>query len=427
MRSASSAFLCLNFMRYYIFFVCFLVLSLDVSGQYKFTSTRYIDNDSIHYTEFPYNLVSYKCVNGVLRVYKSIGRQKLVIFDLSPTSFLIRRVDTIPDFEEAKVGDVLPLSNSDVVISSGRIMLYNRTSKECRHYRYVFGNVKDFREVNRINDSLILLSEFGNLHPLDGVPGLNLHIFNVNTFEIVRSRSVRVPGVALAQLGISAITAIKGNIYFVSPLTKVLHCYNLNLDRVYLRSLVTDNQDDNIAYEHEMDSLVYTTWDRTYSSFMENYGNVTDSLKNKLQSRVYSGQFVGEMSKKVRKSFDFVEKVFPYDDNTLLVAIANRSSNPYLLRDMLFYDIRSGKIKKIIHDWRNGRPLYCSTIEDYFPACVSNNRTIDISFFNGKIYTAGFYTPDAFVPATKDSLDRIMYRINKKSGFKWKLLEYQLN
>ncbi len=397
-------------------------------SQYQYLRTVYVDTgDSIPSTRYPLDFVAFKYKSPYLRYYKtSTLKSLLFIYDFDLNSFVVRKIDTCPNTFVRFPVDVLPMKNYDVFIEPDKIYIYDRIYGKQTSYRYAYGASKNFLCVNAFNDSVLLLSTFTNFHPLDGEPGLHLYIYNIITKNIIRSRIIRMPGIALANSDGAYVSDVGGKCYFIDPLTTDLYYIDTELNVTLIGTV--DNSIDkkkNINYERESDKLIYGGWDRMYADFIANFGRDLDSLKSVIHSDEYTRDFYVNTVNNIKINFDYVEKMYPFNDSCLVVGIA-RANSGYKVRDVIMYNVFTQKMKSYYKYWLNDRKAICNKFEDYFPASFSNRNTHSLCFKADTILMGTFYDPRLFRPSSKDSLDLEIHKQILKNGYRWSLQEYKL-
>lgn len=418
------------FMKSILLLIC-LIASFSQSGaQYRYSRIVYTDPEKISYALNPYDYVSYRLSPEYLRVYLCIEHnsvRKIVIKDIDRVTFRVRRIDTIPDLiGTARIRDVVSSRDFDVIVSFNRITVYDRNKNTAWHRRYVSGDMHDFDHADQVNDSLLVLSTISNYHPLDGFSGLSIHIFNLKSLTIERTRLLRVPGVAMGFMASSWITTLKDRIFLLSPLSATLMEMDKNLSIVGSKSLPALNFDiaKNRSFESRLDSICYADWDTLYNRNLTTYPEKFNESGLTLTS--FSKEFMMEVSTGVRQEYDHVEQVLHYSDSVFIISVARKGSR-FAKRDLYFYNAVTNKVEREVLNFQSNRTDTMISNTDYFPVVLTDSRAALPTFTGRSIYQYTFSNPDLFKAGSKDTLDRIYLKDTRKNNYTWRLLEYSLD
>jgi hypothetical protein len=417
-------------MKPILLFICLLAIFTQAGAQYRYSGIIYTDSTKLSYKIDPHEYVSYRLTPECIRVYTRLKHDsltKIIIKDIDRISFRVRRIDTIPDYiSPLKIGDVVSNRNHDVLISDSRIMVYNRNKNTVWHRQYVLGDRHDFDRAEQLNDSLVVLSTIYNYHPRDGYAGLNIHIFNLNSLSIERTRQLRVPGAAMGFMIGSWTTSLKDRFFILSPLSATLMELDKNLSIVGFKSLTAlgFDMEKNKAFESRLDSISYADWDTLYNRNVTTYPDRFDEASLKLASK--GKEFLLSVGTEVRENYDHVEQLLPYTDSVFIITIARKGSK-FNKRDLYFYNAFTDKVERRITDFQTNRPDTIQKIKDYFPIILTHYRSALPTFIGNRIYQYSFNDPALFKTGTRDSLDRVYLKDTRKNNYTWRLLEYTLN
>ncbi|MBS1615322.1 MAG: hypothetical protein JST06_04300 [Bacteroidetes bacterium] len=235
-----------------------------------------------------------------------------------------------------------------------------------------------------------------------------------------------MPGIALANSDGAYVSDVGGKCYFIDPLTTDLYGIDTELNVTWIGTVDKSiDKKKNIIYERKSDKLIYDDWDRMYADFISNFGSDLDSLKNAIHSNVYTKDFYVNTINNLKIHFDYVEKMYPFNDSCLVVGIA-RANSGYKVRDVFMYNVFTKKIELHYKNWLNDRKKICNKFQDYFPASFSNRNTHSLCFKSDTILMGTFYDTSLFRPSSKDSLDLEIHKQILKNGYRWSLQEYKL-
>jgi hypothetical protein len=417
-------------MKPLLLLICLLATFTQAGAQYRYSRVVYTDSTKISSKIDPYENVSYRLTPEYLRVYTRIKRDsfsKIIIKDIDRVSFRVRRTDTIPDYiSPLKITDVVSSRNYDVLTSHSRIMVYDRSRNTVWHRQYILGDRHDFSHAEQLNDSLLLLATVSDYHPRDGYAGLNIHVFNLNSLSIERTRELRVPGAAMGFMIGSWITSLKDRIFVMSPLSATLMELDKNLSIVGFKSLTALGFDieKNKAFESRLDSISYADWDTLYDRNVTTYPDRFNDASLKLASK--GKEFLMSVSTEARRDYDRVEQLLHYTDSVFIISIARKGSK-FDKRDLYFYNAFTGKVERKIPDCQSNRLDTLQVITDYFPIVLTDYQANLPTFTGNRIYQYSFNDPALFKTGSRDSLDRAYLKDTRKNNYTWRLLEYTLN
>jgi len=417
-------------MKPILLLICLLATFTQAGAQYRYSRVVYTDSTKISSKIDPYENVSYRLTPEYLRVYTRIKHDsisKIIIKDIDRISFRVRRLDTISDYiSPVKICDVVNNWSYDVFISYGRIMVYNRNKNTTWYRQYILGDRHEFKYAEQLNDSLLVLSTAYDYHPRDGYTGLNIHIFNLNSLSIERTRQLRVPGVAMGFMIGSWITSLKDRIFVLSPLSATLTELDKNLSIIGVKKLTTLGFDieKNKAFETRLDSISYADWDTLYNRNVTTYPDRFNESSLKLASQ--GKEFLMTVGTEVRRDYDRVEQLLHYTDSVFIISIARKGSK-FDKRDLYFYNAFTNKVERKILDCQSNRLDTLQVITDYFPIVLTDYKANLPTFTGNRIYQYSFNDPALFKTGSRDSLDRVYLKDTRKNNYTWRLLEYTLN
>jgi hypothetical protein len=417
-------------MKPILLLICLLATFTRAGAQYRFSRVVYTDSTKISSKVDPYENVSYRLTPEYFRVYTRVKHDslsKIIIKDIDRVSFRVRRIDTISDhISPVKICDVVSDQNYDVFISYGRIMVYNRNTNAVWQRQYILGDRHEFKYAEQLDDSLLALSTVYDYHPRDGYTGLSIHIFNLNSLSIERSRELRVPGVAFGFMIGCWITSLKDRIFILSPLSATLTELDKNLSIVGVKKLTTLGFDieKNNTFESRLDSISYADWDTLYNRNVTTYPDRFNESSLKLASQ--SKEFMMTVGTEVRRDYDRVEQLLPYTDSVFIISIARKGSK-FDKRDLYFYNAFTGKVDRKIADFQSNRLDTLQVTPDYFPIVLTDYKPNLPTFIGNRIYQYAVNDPALFKPGSRDSLDRVYLKDTRKNNYTWRLLEYTLN
>ncbi|MCJ8208087.1 hypothetical protein MUY27_00110 [Mucilaginibacter sp. RS28] len=405
-----------------------LLSSTYMFGQYKWDGKMYLDKTIIGADERPHQKIGLKGFGDKMRLYikqKTGDKKQIIIEELNLNNFTVCKTDSIAfDWDEMPYTNYVALDQKDFLISFGRLQAYDRRNGK---YASIDLDTINYNDGCKINDSLILLGSTSSYHPADGFAGLNMTSFNSKTMKVVKTRQYQFEGIGLAHMGVNWFTGAGGHIYAITPMSGIVYEFDANLELVGKKNapIPWTNATENIKFEHKLDVLIYNEWHRLRNLYAK-YGK--DSIhKNRAlaTSEYYSKNYDAFVSDTVRKAFEYVEKMLPYNDSMVVISFC-RKGYAFKYRDVFLYNVRSNQITKQMPTWSITKKDTCNQFEDYFPIYISNDLNIAPYFKGDKIYYYTVYNPQLFTPGLKKELDKINAEDISKNNYQWHLLEYRL-
>lgn len=399
----------------------------NVKAQYHWTKRIYTDSNIVP----PDQLADYRIgcapIRGKMRLYirPVSDSTRVLIKELNLTTFKVEDVDTV-NLPPAKLLPLqfLALPKHDVLIGRNEMLVYSRTPREV--FRFTSDSLM-FNKVYRINDSLIFLSRIYNYHPADDEPGFHGHVFNVNSKTFITTRRHDFPGLALSFFAANWVFADEGGIYAVAPLTGVLLTYTTDfryVSKTQIPAIIREFQ-RNRKFEDSTDKAIEmenSTLQNIYVNFGVDSIRRNKSLRN---SSTHTQEFDAFISKHVREQMEYIERVIPYSDSTVILSVS-RPGYETKMRDLYYYNYKSNKITATREKWlcRSSDTSY--SIEDFIHASTLFNDASPTYFYKDKVFVNTHFNVDVFKGGPRDSVRKIFFKDGLKNNYKWSVLEYQL-
>lgn len=334
-------------------------------------------------------------------------------------SFPIQTTVSINDFE---------LLNSQLFYCTSSSLFFDfdlKTKKEHQLLQKVIN--RSFSKIERIDNQTLLLYDLYPYHPYDGKSQVYLYVFDIKKKKITDSSMVDFEGISLGNIVHQWLRVVNKNIYLVAPLSGQVKVYNSKLKQIdnYLLPILKKELKQNKSFVDYMDNNKKIA-DKELLDFRNEKGEKY-VMQNKIQSSYYEKDALLKRMDTLRKKYHYIEKVFTYNDSTIILTIYRPE---YLVefRDVYFFNLNQKKITDSIIAWRcePQKDGIIKHIENYFTVDLINSYLIEPFFYNGKVYAKSIYPIELFQNGTKKELDQKYFQFSLKKPVIWTLLEYTI-
>ncbi|MEZ5017068.1 MAG: hypothetical protein R2800_08435 [Flavipsychrobacter sp.] len=363
--------------------------------------------------------VAYKYWQNWLYVFVKEKKEKsafINIYKINAKTGMLDSRDTVKVSEEYfSIGDILIDDNYILLTSADEYVLV----KDRKSTYSNFNELKEkqgalnYKHAEKLNDSLVLLYRIYNFHPNDGNSGLHLTLFNVNTQKVEKTRLIDFPSIILSHMNKRWLTVSGDKILYVTPLTGKLYAYDFNLNFVSVKELKLNKQD----------FLRNDVLEKTYDSL---HSAETYMLRNKikLESPIYTKDFIGTVINDVRSKEMFIEKIFPIDNSVIGISISNPKTSKHY-RDVYVYDVKRDKLVSKNTDWLSWRQDKVSSHNDYYPISINSSPVYAPFFHKRNIYSCTLFYTKTITPSSSDEISmRILKDINE-NDYQVTILKYK--
>lgn len=343
---------------------------------------------------------------------------------LNLRSRTITQVDSISLAPNFNLRDVFISGNHLLLVGNAKMIHYNFVSKKLIWHKW--DKDKDYNHAVYRNDNTVVLYTIANYHPADGPIGAVFNVYNLYTATFESKKVIHFPGVGLSGLTINWAIFHSGKLRLFTPFSSKMYTFDQGLNIIDSITLPVFKEHivSNIGFENELDSLVYSEWNRIDGNYRKYPKDTIDSHPHLKTSFVYTKDFIADISKQVRKNFPFIEKVFYLDDETIGLSVS-RPGYELEYRDFIFYNPNKNEIIQVYKKWRTGRADSVKSKEDFFVVDLINDETVAPYFHKGKIYSSSSYPVDLFETGSlKDVKEMYFNHVNEK-GYKWQILEFE--
>lgn len=393
--------------------------------RYQLTGRQY--HDSIAIPDYD-GLSFIKGYQETVRVYNKVPdsmSSRLTITDLNINSFSKIASFSITDSRiNFSYMDILATKERDIFIGNNCMYIYNRAKKTSD---FIEKDTVMYDRGYSLNDSLILLSSIFNYHPLDGFPGVHLTVFNLNNKKIIKHIKKKFYGIALSHMINDWVYCKNENIYVVQPLSGNIYKFNNELNLVDSSTIPIrwDSIARNTKYQDSTNFVIYRNYFST-TELVNNYG--ADSVKRNRKFSVWklsTKEFIHNIIKQTRENYEYIEKIIPFDDSTVIVSVSRPGYN-LKYRDVYYYNPEKNMITGRYEKWLCGREDTLNVPEDFFSVDIINSNPYMPFFYKNKAYALAVYNPLLFVSGTRKNLSEILYNSIVNQNYVWRVLEYKL-
>lgn len=323
------------------------------------------------------------------------------------------------------------VSNGTLFLSQGSSSLFSIDLLTGRQYLKEYKDHKfEFEKGYALSSGNLLLYKCYGFHPADGGAGLFLNIYNPKSRKVTIAKTIPWEGVAVSKMTKEWVCAQGDEIIAVKPFADKVYTFNDKLELVdsFELNLLRTKQAGIRLIQYLEDT---TLKERLRLQAVINRMGRKNLLKrggDSLQSPVYSNpkDFFQYFSDTIRKSVDYIEKLFPVGPNKYALTI-NRAGYGLKYRDLYFIDTKHKQVTQGYERWQC-RPL--DTLrkpEDYFVADLINEKNLRAAFVDERTFVHPVRHPiEEFKPGPKEEMDALIYKSVKKRGLQWELYLYEI-
>ncbi len=322
--------------------------------------------------------------------------------------------------------DIVATEHFWMAISSGSY-IYKKKGETATFNSYPDFS-KYFKKGYLLNKNEVILYSIYDFHPADGKAGVFLNVFDINAGGITKSVVEHYAPVILSPMNNGWLTAGDNNIYVFSPLNDTVQVYNENLKlkaKKKLAALGPDDVNKNLALEKMLDST-YSAERKRMDAIVSKYPK--DSLRyhvNEIQSDVLEKPYSWSLMQKVRKEYAFIEKAFIYDQQCIGITIS-RPEYKDNYRDVVIYDMKKDKVKKVFTKWQCKTDSVIKRKEDFYTINLQRFEKRYPYFYKDKAYAVTLYDPQYFTTGTEEMVQEKFQKSILKQGYLIYILMYDI-
>ncbi len=286
-----------------------------------------------------------------------------------------------------------------------------------------FKKIPPYRNCHFLNDSIVLMSVIYNYNPFSRDAGLYMSLFNIQTKKFIKEYFSEFPGVVLSHLNYNNITVSNDRIYVITPLNGEIWQYDFDLSLISKKASsifsVTDVK-KNIAFANESDSLVLFN-KKHIDSLLATIEK--DSIDKFYSANIIDKKYITKIIDSFSLGYSFVANVYCIAEDVIGVCV---SRPEYIDNKVDFYIVnaKTGKTIKEYKKWVCSIPLQITKQEDLVTVNLNVGAGNMPYFKNGKVYVGTTLSKLYFEKGKTEDIMEKIFKNNKKSGYKWHLLEY---
>lgn len=242
-----------------------------------------------------------------------------------------------------------------------------------------FNKKKSIKNIEKINQNLLLLYSIYPNHPGSGFNKAEFYIYDIKKNKIIKEKLIDFEAVVIGEIVHEWVYVDDENIYIVFPLSGKLQKWNsdLNLVKEYELHL------NNIDFSKNAEFI--QVWNKEYQKSYDSYKNI---LSNK-NLPFFDKATITEKVETLRNKSDYIEKIMDFNDSVFAISVY-KANYQKEFRDLYLIDKKSMDVIKFYPKWRAMRSNKNDVIESF-----EDFITVDLGI--SKIVQPFFYKDNAYI------------------------------